>query len=639
MNTKIEDRLLSKRRYVSIINSKWFNLSVAGFILLSALLAGLDTYHPNSFHIFAIFILIDSFFILEILIRIIGEKKQWYRFFFKTANIYDFGIVILVIFFSHVAAILRITRLFRILRVFTRIDKLRTLLESLIKSVTSLFSVACLLFLQLYIYAVVATTYFGEVNLRNFGTLHKSLLSLFKVLTLDNWTTIMGSQLEARTPHEVIVVSFFLSFIILGTMIILNFFIGVIMQTMLEKAGMDYSVHSIRYIEDMLKTEVIKKSGKVKTQKKFLLKDLNFLTHYNDKSTKKIITQAYLLSVGDREERIRCEEENNLKKYYRTTCLKKKNEADREINTEISESEYNNLLKYKEKGTGLTSGIDKIRYELKDFENGKYKKLKFVNKLVIDKFLGEIDLWGLNTLELHINSNTKYPKWSSDGIILKDLLPKEIQNSIICEIDYKNRELAKDGRNALGYPPELLRPCEMPEIEGIKVPLEFYQILKSPTLAGMSYPRSDTPWEAFFKLGFTSIVCLTENKPGYDPSPLKIIYAADIEDLIGGKKPANPRKEKKLFENAVAVARKELLDRRGVIVHCKGGTGRTGTAIGAILRSFGYETLDVINYLDGLNRERNTNGWPESEWQAEIVKKWSHPMEKLWEMDDFIATC
>jgi protein-tyrosine phosphatase len=63
------------------------------------------------------------------------------------------------------------------------------------------------------------------------------------------------------------------------------------------------------------------------------------------------------------------------------------------------------------------------------------------------------------------------------------------------------------------------------------------------------------------------------------------------------------------------------LDRgEGVVIHCVGGTGRTGTVLGCVLRSMGYSAEDIIAYLNELNLGRGKRGWPESPWQAEIVR-------------------
>jgi protein-tyrosine phosphatase len=61
---------------------------------------------------------------------------------------------------------------------------------------------------------------------------------------------------------------------------------------------------------------------------------------------------------------------------------------------------------------------------------------------------------------------------------------------------------------------------------------------------------------------------------------------------------------------------------KGIVVHCVGGIGRTGTVIGCVLRDLGFSADEVIDYLDRINKSRGFRGWPETEWQAEMVRRY-----------------
>ena len=171
---------------------------------------------------------------------------------------------------------------------------------------------------------------------------------------------------------------------------------------------------------------------------------------------------------------------------------------------------------------------------------------------------------------------------------------------------------------------KLLQPDEAPEIQGIQSPQDFYQVLRSPApLAGMVYPRPNTPWEAINKAGFQHVVCLAEDQVGYDPAPVKILHCVELEDLYHGGLPVDPIREDRLIREAVDIAAERLLAGEGVVVHCMGGTGRTGTVIGCLLRRIGYPAQEVLAYLDGLNQARGRSGWPESFWQAHFVRSYT----------------
>jgi protein-tyrosine phosphatase len=167
----------------------------------------------------------------------------------------------------------------------------------------------------------------------------------------------------------------------------------------------------------------------------------------------------------------------------------------------------------------------------------------------------------------------------------------------------------------------LLEIEEMPPVAGLPVPERFYTVTREPApLAGMSLPNQDTPWQELHKAGFRHVVCLMTGRPYYQPSPLNPLHAAALQDLVGGRSPDDPVREIELIRESVELAVERLQKKEGVVVHCVGGTGRTGTVLGCILRRLGYAGPDIVGYLDRLNREgRSRHGWPEAKWQAAQV--------------------
>ena len=82
-----------------------------------------------------------------------------------------------------------------------------------------------------YAAAVMAVGFFGESFPDWFGSIGKSLFTLFQIMTLESWSMgIVRPVMEAHPKAW----AFFVPFIILATFTILNLFIGIIVSTMQE---------------------------------------------------------------------------------------------------------------------------------------------------------------------------------------------------------------------------------------------------------------------------------------------------------------------------------------------------------------------------------------------------------------------
>lgn len=168
----------------------------------------------------------------------------------------------------------------------------------------------------------------------------------------------------------------------------------------------------------------------------------------------------------------------------------------------------------------------------------------------------------------------------------------------------------------------LIEPEDMPPVPGACVPVEIYLATRHPApLAGMAFPSwQGFRWNALADLGIGAVACLTADVLPYDPFPLTALHPIRLQDLHGGLLPGEPAAEEGRVRRAAEAVLAELGRGRGVVVHCEGGTGRTGTVIGCVLRGLGHDTADILAYLDRVNKARGVEGWPESGWQASMVE-------------------
>ncbi len=241
--------------FKQIAESKWFGNFVTIAILVAGVLVGMATYPEFSEKHESILNLLNKIvlyiFIVEIVVKMVAEGKKPWLYFTDAWNIFDFIIVAAAFlpFGGSSVAILRLLRLLRVLKLVKALPKLQMLVGALLKSIPSMGYVSILLLLLFYIYAVAGVFFFSENDPIHFENLQMSMLSLFRVVTLEDWTDVMyinmyGCENYGYGGNEALCtnssanpagsVAFFVSFVLIGTMIMLNLFIGVIMTGMDE---------------------------------------------------------------------------------------------------------------------------------------------------------------------------------------------------------------------------------------------------------------------------------------------------------------------------------------------------------------------------------------------------------------------
>lgn len=255
---KIETTLEGARspsvRATQLVNSTLFQRLVISAIIVSAILIGLETSPEIVEKWGASLKIIDRFlvvlFALEIGLRLTSHGRAFWRFFSEPWNIFDFVVVAACLLPAspQYLVVLRLFRVLRVLRLVTTVPKLQLLVGALFKSIPSMGYIIILLSVHFYIYAVLGTFLFGANDPWHFGSLGKSALTLFQVVTLEGWVEVMVTQIkgcvvagdtasalcDGSKGFPRIAPLYFLSFIVLGTMIILNLFIGVVVSSMNE---------------------------------------------------------------------------------------------------------------------------------------------------------------------------------------------------------------------------------------------------------------------------------------------------------------------------------------------------------------------------------------------------------------------
>ncbi len=240
----------------TVAESRAFQGGILVVILLAAVVVGLETSpslirdHGHTLHLLDKLIL--WVFVAEAAIKMGQHGRHFYRYFQDPWNVFDFFIVAVCFVPSsnaQFAAILRLARILRALRLVTAVPRLQLLVSCLLKSIPSMAYVGILLFLLFYVYAVMGVFLFRDNDPVHFTDLATSFLTLFRVVTLEDWTDVMYIQMYGSdtyaydntttldtTPQAMPLVGagYFVSFVLFGTMVVLNLFIGVIINSMEE---------------------------------------------------------------------------------------------------------------------------------------------------------------------------------------------------------------------------------------------------------------------------------------------------------------------------------------------------------------------------------------------------------------------
>ena len=257
-------------------------------------------------------------FIFEVIIKIVAEGRQPQNYFKDAWNIFDFSIVavcLLPIESNDFVAVLRLVRVLRVLKLVSAIPRLQVLVGAVLKSIPSIGYVFLLATLHFYIYGCMATFLYSENDPVHFRNLQTSMLSLFRAVTLEDWTDLMYINMYGSANYgydessytmladlgidrdEVVssaspfaAALFFVSFIVSGAMIVLNLFVGV-MLTGMEDAKKEQELETWLKNEDIdpvdLKEEFAKLDQHLKDFSKEMTQRLEVLNRFAEKQNAK----------------------------------------------------------------------------------------------------------------------------------------------------------------------------------------------------------------------------------------------------------------------------------------------------------------------------------------------------------------
>ena len=107
--------------------------------------------------------------------------------------------------------------------------------NSVIKELPQLGYVMLLMFIIFYIYAAIGTTFFASINPSLWGDIAISLLTLFRVMTFEDWTDVMYETMTVYSLSWF----YYLTFIFFTAFAFLNMVIGIVVNVLEQERQLE----------------------------------------------------------------------------------------------------------------------------------------------------------------------------------------------------------------------------------------------------------------------------------------------------------------------------------------------------------------------------------------------------------------
>ena len=220
-----------RQKIGAVVLHQTTQLAILIIIVLNAIILGLQT-SPAVMARCGVFLhWLDMAALVIFIVELVAKFVALGRRFFRDGwNIFDFLVVAVALLPNAGAlSVLRSLRVLRVLRLINRMPQLRRIADAILQAVPGIGAIAGLMGILFYVGAVMATTLFGERFPEWFGSLGKSLYTLFQVMTLESWSMGIVRPVMEAYPNAWL---FFVPFILVSAFVMLNLFVAVIVDTM-----------------------------------------------------------------------------------------------------------------------------------------------------------------------------------------------------------------------------------------------------------------------------------------------------------------------------------------------------------------------------------------------------------------------
>jgi voltage-gated sodium channel len=222
--------VISREQVRTLVEHKRFQHAIIGVIVVNALTLGLETSTRITAETHGLLRVADrialGIFLVELALRLYAHG---WGFFKDPWSVFDFVVIAIgVVPATGPFVVLRALRVLRVLRLMTAVPAMKRVVGALLAAVPGLVSIGALLFLILYVAAVMATQMFRHAAPEYFDDMGSSLFTLFQTMTGEAWPDVARAVMK----EEPVAWIFFVVYIVVSTFAVLNLFIAVIVSGM-----------------------------------------------------------------------------------------------------------------------------------------------------------------------------------------------------------------------------------------------------------------------------------------------------------------------------------------------------------------------------------------------------------------------
>eukprot|EP01082_Thalassiosira_pseudonana_P010832 g10376.t1 g10376 contig4:1755383-1756814(+) len=217
-----------------IVEDERLQIFILLCIVVNSIMFGVATFpaikdDPSNMQVFEV---VDVMFLVIFTVELAMQLTYQGVLYFKDGWLVFDLLLVVISWLSLEVFILRAFRVFRALRLVTRVELLRNVVVALFSIVPAIVGITCLLLLIMYIFAVMFTQLFkdyyeqGITSVDYFGRMDLTFFTLFQIICLDEWSAI---------AYEIVAVDYwawaiFISFVVVTAFVVMNLIIAVICE-------------------------------------------------------------------------------------------------------------------------------------------------------------------------------------------------------------------------------------------------------------------------------------------------------------------------------------------------------------------------------------------------------------------------